>query len=296
MQPLQDGLFENLTHEEWDLTMQSKVATSVNLDDLLPRALDFFVLLSSLSGLYGSISLSSYAAGCTFQDALAAARAARGGRAVALDIGWMRTIGIIAETRRYQRNRERARDMRPLEDGELLALLDRCCDPAGPCNRPGDRAGRQVLLGATTPAFFLRRGEQPIPQVRGRVFSSLATVLAEEKPQPAHPHHARGGGGSAADRHAAAFRRAQDPAERTAAAVRAISEKLARTLSMLPGDVEAGRALTDYGVDSLMAVELRNWFIHDFGAKLAVFDIMGHASIAAVGALVSSRSELGGTA
>ncbi|KAK8013121.1 Type I Iterative PKS, partial [Apiospora marii] len=277
---LHDGLFENLTHEEWDLTMRSKVATSVHLDNLLPRHLDFFVLLSSLSGLYGSISLSSYAAGCTFQDALAESRSARGERAVSLDIGWMKTIGIIAETQQYQRNRERARDMRPIEDDELLALLDLCCNPSSPYNQPGDRGNSQILIGATTPAFFLRRGEQPIPQVRGRVFSSLATVLEEK--QPAY-HNARGG--TAADEHAASFQRAKDPAERTVAAVKAISEKLARTLSMPTDDIEAERALTDYGVDSLMAVELRNWFINDFQAKLAVFDIMGNTSIAAVGEL-----------
>ncbi|KAK7968113.1 polyketide synthase PksD [Apiospora aurea] len=261
---LHDGLFEALTHKQWDLTMRSKVATSVNLHELLPYNLDFFVLLSSLSGLYGSISLSSYAAGCTFQDALAEYRNIRGERAVALDI---------------------AQDMRAIEEEELLALLDLCCDPSSPYNHPGKHGTSQILIGATTPAFFLRRGKKPIPQVQGRIFSNLATVLEDER-------HSNARSTSMADELAASFKRAKDSTERVHLAVKAISEKLARTLSVPTDHIDAERALTDYGVDSLMAVELRNWFINDFQAKLAVFDIMGNRSIASVGDMVTSRSEL----
>lgn len=45
-----------------------------------------------------------------------------------------------------------------------------------------------------------------------------------------------------------------------------------------------------YGIDSLVAIELRNWFSKELSADVAVFDIMGEASLAAIGELVSKRS------
>ncbi|KAF1973923.1 KR-domain-containing protein [Bimuria novae-zelandiae CBS 107.79] len=65
--------------------------------------MDFFLLFSSLSGVYGTPDQANYAAGCTSQDALARQRVDQGLKAVSIDIGWMRTIGIVAESELYQR-------------------------------------------------------------------------------------------------------------------------------------------------------------------------------------------------
>ncbi|KAK8095752.1 Lovastatin diketide synthase LovF [Apiospora kogelbergensis] len=50
-------------------------------------------------------------------------------------------------------------------------------------------------------------------------------------------------------------------------------------------DIDTVRQLSDYGVDSLMAVELRSWLSRDFSADITVFDILGGASIAMIGQL-----------
>jgi acyl carrier protein len=72
--------------------------------------------------------------------------------------------------------------------------------------------------------------------------------------------------------------------------VRAMTVKLGRALSMPPDDVDAAKPLFEYGVDSLVAVELRNWIGKDFLADVAVFDIMGGSTIVAIGALVAKRA------
>ncbi|KUI64108.1 Lovastatin diketide synthase LovF [Cytospora mali] len=95
---LQDSMFENMTHEQWSRTIQSKVNTSWNLHETLPNNLDFFILLSSVVGVYGFLGQSNYAAGGSFQDDLARKRTAVGHRAsVSLDLGWMRDDGAIHE-------------------------------------------------------------------------------------------------------------------------------------------------------------------------------------------------------
>ena len=47
-----------------------------------------------------------------------------------------------------------------------------------------------------------------------------------------------------------------------------------------------------YGIDSLLAVELRNWFAKVWKADVAVFDITGQESIAPLGGTAARRSGL----
>jgi hypothetical protein len=112
-----------MTHTQWQSSVQAKVATSWNLHTLLPRGLDFFVLLSSLAGVYGNVSQANYAAGNTFQDALAEFRTSQGEDAVSINLGWMRTIGAISEKEEYQNFRMKGADMAKIEEQELLSLL-----------------------------------------------------------------------------------------------------------------------------------------------------------------------------
>lgn len=47
---LQDAVFQqSMTFAQWDLTIQSKVRTALNLHRQLPDDLDFFILLSSIA-------------------------------------------------------------------------------------------------------------------------------------------------------------------------------------------------------------------------------------------------------
>lgn len=88
------------------------------------------------------------------------------------------------------------------------------------------------------------------------------------------------------------FRQTTDPSKRAAVVVDALAKRLARALSLPTDDIDTKKTLSDYGVDSLMAVELRNWFRNAFQAQVAVFDIMGNTLIAAIGDLVVSKTEL----
>lgn len=270
-----------MTHAQWSATIRSKVDTSWNLHTLLPQNMDFFILLSSLAGIYGPIAQTNYAAGGTFQDALARYRTSLGLRSsVSLDLGWMRTIGVVAESELYQRNRESARDMRPVEEEDLFILLDRFCDPnlqhLGP-----DQS--QVLVGAVIPAHFFARGEQPMPSLKRRLFAGFDTAFRREarrsddeldQQSPAH-----------------LFQQATSRKSRAGIVVEAIKLRLARALGVEADDIDSHRGLSDFGVDSLMAVELRNWIRRSFGAVVSVFEIMNARSIEGVGELVIIRAE-----
>jgi acyl transferase domain-containing protein/NADPH:quinone reductase-like Zn-dependent oxidoreductase/NAD(P)-dependent dehydrogenase (short-subunit alcohol dehydrogenase family)/SAM-dependent methyltransferase/acyl carrier protein len=275
---LKDAVFENMTHQMWQTTLNSKINTSWNLHQVLPvGSLDFFVFLSSVAGVYGSISQSNYTAGCTFQDSLARQRASQGENAVSLDVGWMRTVGIIAETKDYQRNRQSQDNIATVETEELLGLIGEVCKGRGAKQSP------QVIIGAVTPADMLRKKQTVPTQLQQPMFSGFSQVAAAKEQSKQ----------SVESGPAVLFEQAATPRDRAQVVVQAVAARLARALGVSPDDIEPAKVLSDFGVDSLMAVELRNWIGKEFKANVAVFDIMGGLSVSGLGNLVAERTEVG---
>lgn len=269
-----------MTHAQWDLTVRSKAHTAWNLHQFLPETLDFFIMLSSLAGIYGTTGQANYTAGCASQDSLCYYRTSRGQKAVSIDIGWMRTIGIIAETEKFQQRQQTMGFMKPIETEELLALLDIYCNPALPplCPQKG-----QIITGVVTPAEFVARGDEVPAFLRVPLYSGFSQVLA----------HGLDNAIGWEDNVKLLFKQATGVEERAEVVVQAIVSKLAQALTIVPDEIDVERHLSEYGVDSLMAVELRSWISHDFQASLAASEIMGDTRISAIGRLVSERSHLG---
>ncbi|ETS75720.1 hypothetical protein PFICI_12664 [Pestalotiopsis fici W106-1] len=271
---LQDSVSENMSYTQWSTTIQSKVATSWNLHSLLPQDMDFFIMLSSIAGVCGSPGQSHYAAGCSFQDALARYRSATGCRgSVSVDIGRMRNIGIIAETEEYRRKRNDGAHMYTVEEPDFFALLEHYCDPC-----------LGVLHTDHSQRIFSR-------WERRRTTSSPRPLFAGFNAPHLHNGSGKNSAVSTQVDVAALFQQATTPAERSAIVVEAIAAKLARTLEVALEQIDLHDSLSHYGTDSLMVVELRNWIHRDFGVGVAVFEIMGGASIMAIGDLVARKAD-----
>ncbi|PVI01618.1 hypothetical protein DM02DRAFT_590921 [Periconia macrospinosa] len=263
---LQDTFFANMSHSDWSGTVKSKLVSSTNLSALVPRDLDFFILFSSLSGVYGTPGQSNYAAGCASQDALARQRTEQGLKALSIDIGWMRTIGVVAESELYQRVREREADMQQIEEDEFLAVLDICCDPHREIEGADDC---QLLLGPVIPSAIRAQGQDPPPILQRPLFSAFDELHRLDKVQALV--NAQSSGHSTA----MLLERAETEEEKKDIAVKALVEKVARALAIPSGNIDTAKPLFEYGVDSLAALELRNWMVKEFGSEMAVFDIMG---------------------
>ncbi|KAE9379424.1 hypothetical protein N431DRAFT_553644 [Stipitochalara longipes BDJ] len=279
---LHDAIFENMTHSQWSLNIQSKVHTSWNLHQLLPKDMDFFILLSSVMGIYANPSQSNYAAGCVFQDTLARSRSAQGLRgSVSFDIGYMRSVGYVAQrSADSQVIRANARKLVPIETEEFLEILDHYCDPALP---PLDETHSQLLIGARTAGDYTACGEEPVPATLRPLFAGFNNSRHQDA------RRARADLAEEANP-SLLFQQADSAEERHAVVTVALRAKVARALGVTVEDVDAEKTLADYGTDSLMAVELRSWMRKDFAADVTVFDMMGGKSIKAVGELVVEKA------
>ena len=90
--------------------------------------------------------------------------------------------------------------------------------------------------------------------------------------------------------HVAMLKNAPSPEAAEAIVIKATREKIAKVISVKVEDVEAAVPLTTYGVDSLVAVELRTWFFKELGAKVASFDIISDSTIEALSAKVAKSA------
>ncbi|KAL3473816.1 hypothetical protein BJX99DRAFT_260932 [Aspergillus californicus] len=267
---LQDAIFESMTHDQWSLSIQSKVNTSWNLHQLLPREMDFFILLSSVMGIYANPSQSNYAAGCVFQDSLARSRSAQGlGGSVSLDIGYMASVGYVAQSQ-SQTVLATARNLAPIKTTEFLEILGHYCDPALPLL---NETQSELIIGGRTAEDYIARGEEPVPVMSRPLFAGFnglrqqdarATRLEASEASPAM-----------------LFQQTGSIRERVNIVTGALRAKVARSLGVGVEDVDAEKMLSDYGTDSLMAIELRSWMRKDFGADVKVFDMLGSKSMKA---------------
>lgn len=238
------------------------------------------IFLSSISGILGNPGQANYAAGCTFQDALAKYRSMHGHKTVSIDLGVMRSVGVVAESKILQ-NHLGARGLGEIEENELLALLDICCDPA-----TGDAAllPDQIVMGLETPSDFLARGLEP-PEVLQRPLFAHFT-------QAARSIEGQNGGNLGEVNFAILFRQKETVEERSAIVAEALQRRLARALGIESEDIDLEKPLHAYGVDSLVAVELRNAIAKDFAADVPVFELVGGKTVQGVAEFVEKRSEI----
>ncbi len=72
------------------------------------------------------------------------------------------------------------------------------------------------------------------------------------------------------------LRRCTDLAVATETIAKALVQRLARLMMMSEEDIDAGRPLNAYGVDSLVAVEVRNWIAREMAVEVSVFEVMAN--------------------
>ncbi|KAL8687483.1 MAG: hypothetical protein Q9218_006357 [Villophora microphyllina] len=277
---LQDSIFERMSFEDYQTAVGPKVQGSWNLHEhFQDTPLDFFILLSSMTGVAGNSSQTNYAAGGSFQDALARYRSTRGLPAVSLDLGMVRSVGYVAETigvaERMQRN-----GYRFVEEAEVMRLIESAI--LEPRRKPDTS---QVMIGiASGPgADWGNAAWRDDPRFSGLCLAQSSNKEAEGGPS-----------GKAAPDIQARLAKAPSRLDAVNSVCDTLVAKLAEMFSLPLKDIDRGMRLAKYGVDSLVAVELRNWLGHMLQAQLSIFEVMQSLSLEDLAEKVVGKSRLVG--
>lgn len=284
---LRDVLFEKMTHTQWTESLRPKVQGSWNLHSLLPKDLDFFVILSSFAGIFGNRTQSNYAAASAYQDALAYHRRAEGLKAVTIDLGIMRDVGVIAEhgTTDYLKEWEEPFGIR---ETELHALIKKIITAELQSSSTDNETQlpSQFLTGfATGGTVHLANIRRPFYFDDPR-FSILAQtgLSASLSSTP----------GSSGPNGTVVLRdllpHVTTAADAGIAMKDALISRVAKSLQTETSEIDEARPLHSYGVDSLVAVEIANWIFKEIKVIVSVFDVLASMPIAALAEMVVAKS------
>lgn len=72
----------------------------------------------------------------------------------------------------------------------------------------------------------------------------------------------------------------------------AMVEKLAKLMMVPSADIDPGKPLSTYGVDSLVAVEVRNWMAKEMLVEVSVFEIMANIPMRQLALDLSGKSKM----
>ncbi|KAI1029050.1 hypothetical protein LB504_012981 [Fusarium proliferatum] len=284
---LKDSIFSNMSPEDYYTAVRPKVVASRNLHELLPQNMDFFILLSSASGVVGNRGQSNYCVGNTYQDSLARHRVALGLPGVAVDLGMILSVGFAAENQESMANL-RQEGFNAMREDEFLALLDMLCGPNGKystnANREMEASFAQIAVGLEAPATLRIKGIPEPAWMTDPLFKHLYQIRGEGD------HEGEGDGEGSATSCSTLLPAAASLADAAKIVSAAIVQKLCKALSSSERDIDVSKPLHSYGVDSLVAVELRAWFMKEVGSDVAVFDIMSGQSLEELAELAAKRS------
>ena len=123
----QDKPFEMMTHAEYQAVIHAKTTGTWNLhnvaQEVLKQPLDFFTMLSSVTGVVGNKGQANYSAANTFLDAFASFRQSMGLRANSVDLGAIEDIGYLAKHAGAFENRFDHGLWTPINEGMLRKIM-----------------------------------------------------------------------------------------------------------------------------------------------------------------------------
>ncbi|KAJ5929597.1 polyketide synthase [Penicillium verhagenii] len=278
---LEDSIYQNMTHEQWRAATRPKIHGSIILHQLLlSHELQFFVMLSSIAGVVGNRSQANYAAGNTVQDALAHYRRGLGLPAVSVDLGLMLGIGLIAE--RGGATNLKKWEAVGIREMEFHALLTAAMTGYW----SGSPVPTQLISGLPTGGILeAERLDRPF------YFDNPRFAYLRKKDLDQSKIGKDGDQSSNGVTLVSQLASVQSLREGADLIVEALKHRLARELQTAVENIDANQPLHSYGVDSLLAVEIRTWILVNLQAELSLFDVLGGGSIHVLGSRVAAASK-----
>ncbi|OKP85081.1 hypothetical protein A3844_17655 [Paenibacillus helianthi] len=249
-----DALLFHKERHDFDAVLQSKVWGTLNLDELTASDdLEFFVLFSSISSVFGNAGQSDYAYANRFMDEFAAGReqkrlnGLRSGKSLA--VNWpLWADGGLQLTEAYKKKLRMELGMAELGSRAGIAALEQALQSPYPCLAvlAGDP---ELLLQRTASRLFIQPGGRP---------KQLQPYAAAS----AGPHDRL----SALPGVKAPVKAPEDDAVKLKRVEELLIGLVATETRLPAGKVQPQRSMDEYGLNSLMIMNMTGELISQFGA------------------------------
>lgn len=258
---LRDRPFVDTSWDDFQAVLAPKVAGTRNLDELFGEheALDFFILLSSATSIVGNIGQSAYSAANHYMASLVRRRRGRGLAGSVVVIGFLTGLGYIF--------RSEKKHLAAIEKS-LLPKLDRQAETdlhdmlakAIECGRPDSDQPSELITGIRK--VFTEAWHEDL---------RLSCYLLQDGAQEEGTSQEQVDGNIKVGVQLAAT---EDPKEGLVILVKCFSQALGHMLQLDPAEIDANMPVAEHGVDSLVSVRIREWFLKELGVDVPVLKLM----------------------
>ncbi|KAI0436038.1 beta-ketoacyl synthase domain-containing protein [Xylaria telfairii] len=269
---LKDSAIRDMNLPDMLNVLRPRVEGSLYLDNIFRDVdLDFFVFLSSMTGVLGNMGQANYTTANTFMSSLAARRRSRGLAASVINVGVIIGAGYV--TREVSNMNEKRLDrggMMWMSESDFHQMFAEAV-----------KAGRDESLDEpeiSTGLRHIRSDAEDLPTWHNNPRFSRFVVeeTATESTQ-------------GAEKSGVSIKGRLEAAETTADVYEVIKETFAiklRAVTQLEteNDLLVDMRTDEIGLDSLIAVDIRSWFLKNYEVSIPVLKILG-------GALVSELVE-----
>lgn len=289
---LRDTGFLNMDHNSWTVVNNPKVQGTMNLHELLPKDLDFFVMFGSTSGTLGAYGQSNYAAANAFLDSFTHFRHGLGLPAAVLDIAAVADVGYVASTKDVAELLHRSVS-RFMSEGELLQGLHltiarsstQYIAPLAPTSTVVYQDAAQIILYNETS----RTLSDPLNTTAWRrdprlsVFRNNQDAMSEDT------------GTSSGALRSFMGSLSHEPEKLNAATTatfmaQEIAKRIFSFLMIEHVKIDTSHTLKSMGADSLVAIEIRNWWKQALGIEITVLELADRSkTLEMLGALAVER-------
>ena len=257
---MKDSFFGDMSLEQFNSVTQPRVRGTLNLAEVLhDTPLDFFMIWSSLTTLVGSASQGSYMASNSFLDAFAQCSQHLRSPVVSLALGQILDVGIVSETPEYQTNLFQM-GLHGNNEAEFLGFCETALLKAAEDNG--------YLLAGVDPTNLLQKdAAYPVEDMtwaRDARFSGILQAVQQLRLDKG-PSGETSVAGEGDDDHDS------EPL------VSRIHKRVARLLYVPADDVQVSRSINAYGIDSMVAAQLRNWLFAKFNANVSLLSLLSPA-------------------
>ncbi len=242
---IDDGLVRTMSQDQLQRVLKPKIAGALALHELtLDQPLDFFVLYSSVTTLFGNPGQANYVAGNLWLEALAAHRCQLGLPATCVRWGAIDDVGFLARNPKIKEALQNRLGGKALESGQALAVLENLL------------ATGNNTLGVMD--FDWRTMANFLPTARQDKFTELALQAGSADPaEDALPGLKR-------------LLEELSDAELQSSVIDLLKEELSQILLISKDKIDPHCSMYDMGLDSLMGVELMMAIENRFNVQVPV--------------------------
>ncbi|KAM0323503.1 hypothetical protein ACHAQA_008783 [Verticillium albo-atrum] len=299
---LNDAATSTMTFSEWQDTVAPKVLGTWNLHHALIDAKqnpEFFILFSSFSGLCGQWGQANYAAANTFLDSFTQYRHAQGLPSATVDVGAVQDVGYVSRNPQFV-HQFYTTSTHALYEQDLLDSLQVMISRCATLSAHGKEPTTQETASETGRYSYVHKGQvalgvrttQPLAAPNNRIIWKRDLRMALYRNLELKESTPTATGNERLKQFLSEVSRDADMLNTEDAAV-FLAKEIGKTLfSFMLRDEEGldiSQPLSALGLDSLVAVELRNWFRQNLGFEMTVMQFMESPSLMDLGKKTAER-------